>query len=285
MAILKTKYEKLDDIPEAHRPLFEQRVTDGPWELTGIEGIETTEAVKGLKDTLRKEREGRIAAEASLKKFGDLDPDKAHAAIEQVAELQVQITESGKKSDASVQARIDAARAAERGPLQRKLDEANARADAAERLVAERDASIKKSTIHAAMRDACAKLKIEASAIEDVMYRDGLFDIVDGKVVTRTDVDGVIPGVAPDVWLGDQRTARPHWFPMSQGAGARGSQGGGAGGPNPFAKGAFNMSEISRIAKTEPARALQLAKQAGWASIEDGVKAAAAAKYAPQTKA
>jgi hypothetical protein len=277
MAILKTKYEKVDDIPEAHRPLFEQRGgSEGPWELTQIEGLETADSVRNLKEAARKEREARIAAEAMVKKFGDLDPDKAHAAIEQVMELEAQLAETGKKSDESVQKRIDAAVARALGPVERKLAAETARADAAESGVKERDARMTKKDIQSALRDAHVKVKAEPSALEDVLLRDHLFEIVDGKVVTRNDLDGVTPGVAPDVWLGDQRTSRPHWFPMSQGAGARGSNGNGAGGPNPFAKGSFNLSEAGRIAKADPSRATQLAKQAGFDSIDAAVRAGAA---------
>lgn len=54
-----------------------------------------------------------------------------------------------------------------------------------------------------------------------------LFTVTDdGRTVTRDDTPGVVPGLDPDQWIVSQlRSARPHWWALSVGGGAKGGGG------------------------------------------------------------
>tara|TARA_R110002096_G_scaffold344921_7_gene538206 strand:+ start:172404 stop:173111 length:708 start_codon:yes stop_codon:yes gene_type:complete len=54
-----------------------------------------------------------------------------------------------------------------------------------------------------------------------------LFTVADdGRTVTRDDAPGVVPGLDPDQWIVSQlRSARPHWWALSVGGGAKGGGG------------------------------------------------------------
>ena len=83
---------------------------------------------------------------------------------------------------------------------------------------------------------------------EDVMMYSGMFEISDdGNVVTRDGV-GVAPGLDADAWLGELQERKPHWWPASQGGGARGTGGGGGfQGKNPWTAEGWNMTEQGKL--------------------------------------
>lgn len=48
----------------------------------------------------------------------------------------------------------------------------------------------------------------------------------DGGIVTRDGAPNTVPGMTPDQWIVAQlRSARPHWWPLSSGGGAKGAGG------------------------------------------------------------
>ena len=109
------------------------------------------------------------------------------------------------------------------------------------------------------------KAKVLPEAHDDaLLLAERVFEIRedDGAIVTRDQV-GTTPGVDPQVWLTEMRERRPHWWPSSQGGGAKGSGAGLDAVDNPWNPKAPNLTEQARIMAANPDRAKQLAKAAG----------------------
>jgi hypothetical protein len=105
------------------------------------------------------------------------------------------------------------------------------------------------------------------SAREDLLpFVERSFEMNDlGEIVSKDGV-GLEPGLTIRESLTEMQASgrRSHWFKQSAGAGAAGSKSGTpAGGPNPFQKETFNMTEIGALVVSDPARAKALAKAAG----------------------
>lgn len=96
------------------------------------------------------------------------------------------------------------------------------RAEAA-KLKGEREAE----RIDAALRDAFAKSGADPRNAEDFLsLARPLFgvDAKTGAVVTKADAANTIPGASAEAWIvAELHAKRPHWWPTSIGAGARGA--------------------------------------------------------------
>lgn len=82
--------------------------------------------------------------------------------------------------------------------------------------------------VTAALDQAFAASGAQAQNAEDYLaLARPLFTLGDdGQVVTRADAPNTVPGMTPDQWISAQlRQARPHWWPLSTGGGARGTTG------------------------------------------------------------
>ncbi len=291
---LKTKYENQDDIPEAHRELFEEK--DGRWILTGIEGANDADAVKRLGDQRDKERKRANDAEAKLKRFeklGDKDPEELLKLADEVEDLKGRLEEAeeakgkgGKVDEDALQKRIDREVNKQVNPLKRQLTDketelAKIRAEADEHkaTAAALDGRIRRGTLEQELSRKALELKVRPEAIADVLRYQDVFEIdEDGKTIRTRDGVGVAPGIDVASWLSDMKSTRPHWWPDSVGGGSKGADGKGSASDNPFAKGAFNLSKAGALIKTDPAKATTLAKQAGFSSVDAAIKAGADAK-------
>jgi hypothetical protein len=118
-------------------------------------------------------------------------------------------------------------------------------------------------------------IKLVDSAREDLIpFVERSFHLNDlGEIVSKEGV-GLEPGLTIREALTEMQASgrRSHWFAQSTGANASGSKGGSsAGGPNPFAKDTFNMTEIGKLIRSDPARAKALAKAAGESPAKFGL--------------
>jgi hypothetical protein len=111
----------------------------------------------------------------------------------------------------------DAAILAALGNTTKERDEAKARADtiAAERNTERMDAEI---------RHALGKAGISAQNTDDAaLILRGVLEVTDKGVVTKA-APNVVPGQTPEQFIAGQlRTLRPHYWPLSIGAGAKGA--------------------------------------------------------------
>jgi hypothetical protein len=274
MPKLKTIYDSLDEIPEAHRELFAER--NGKFELVGVEGIKTQADIDRVQSALVKERNEHKEAKEKLAKFGDLDPEKVHeqleAGAEAVATVQ-QLTKDGKLDESKVQERIDAAIAKAVGPVQREKTALERQLDAQKKAVAERDAKIGnleaeriQDKIAGTLRDAAIAAKVLPTAIDDaVLVGARMFEVTeDGRIITRDNV-GVTPGIDANAWFKDMQERRPHWWPTSVGGGAQGGRGTpGSGADNPWSAEGWNITRQGQYVRTHgEAKAAEAAKAVG----------------------
>jgi len=146
--------------------------------------------------------------------------------------------------------------------LTKERDEATARvADVESRWASER--------VDGALRDAFAKSGADPRNAEDYLtLARGAFALDDkGNVRTKDDIPNTLPGVDPATWIvAELRAKRPHWWPTSQGGGARGGKGVG----NPTVPGdascfkpgpTFNLTAQGQYAKTYGMAAAERASQ------------------------
>jgi hypothetical protein len=87
----------------------------------------------------------------------------------------------------------------------------------------------------------------------------------DGLIVTKDNIAGVTPGIGAADWLKDMQEKRPHWWPQSQGGGARGAGSGGVNrADNPWTKEGWNVTKQGQYVRTNgEAKAKTLAESVG----------------------
>lgn len=271
--MLKTIYEKKEDIPEGFEKLFRER--NGKWELHGIEGVKTQADVDRVQEALRKEKADHKTAKDALAKWGELDPEKVPSALEELEEVKAELAtakKDGKVDEGAVQERIEAAVNRAVGPLQRDKKSLETQLANKDKTIAEKDGevqslqgSIKRNRIEGILRDNAIGAHVISTAIDDaVMVGLGMFEEIDGKYVTKDGV-GITPGLDPKEWYKDMQERRPHWWPPSQGGNSRG--GGaplGRGGDNPWSPSGWNITKQGAYVKAHgEAKAAEAAASVG----------------------
>ena len=256
--MLEIKYSSESDIPAEFVSLYSEK--GGEFVLTGVNGLKTDDDIDRVFSSLEKERSSHKDTKAKLRKFNGFDPDTLHENMDKFDEYKAIAEGKGDGiSDEAIEARIKT----RVSPLERQLAELNTS-------IAEKDTVIegfttraKTQTIRDSLSQAAKKHKVVDTGFDDLLsIGQGLFEIDERGQVIAKDGAGVTPGISAEAWLTDIKTSKPHFFPASQGAGARGGAGG-AGGTNPWAKGSENITEQGRIFKESPTRANDLAKAAG----------------------
>tara|TARA_R110000822_G_scaffold120633_1_gene254119 strand:- start:13920 stop:14771 length:852 start_codon:yes stop_codon:yes gene_type:complete len=248
---LTATYDSLDDIPETvdFRDLFTEK--GGKFELTGITGIKTGADIDRIQASLTKERDAHKATKTTLGVWAELDHDEVVAKLDKFPELEA--AAAGKLDEAAIEEivnkRVEGTLKSKLSPLERankKLKEENGE------LTTTNQGFVVANTrrqIHDSVRTALTGAKVIPEAHEDaLMLAERLFEITEeGAIVTRDQV-GVAPGLDAASWLGEIQEKKPHWWPGSHGAGARGSGGGGGfQGKNPWTHEGWNMTEQGRL--------------------------------------
>lgn len=271
--LLKSVYETQEEIPEQFVELFEER--QGKWMLTKIEGMKTEADVHRIQESLNKERSTLRDAKQKLAAWGELDPADVHKQLDEMPELQARLADlgDGSANEETIQTRVDAGIRRVEAPLHRERDKLTAD-------VAERDTTInglqnqiRTKSIRDALREAATKNKVETAAFEDVMLRSPMFELDDdGAVVTKDGLPDIPGGMTADAWLAETRTKYSHWYALPAGAGAKGSTGSKVTG-NPFTKGKFDSVAAQALSKSDPQKAAQLAKSAGFPGVTQAIRA------------
>ena len=257
-AKLKVSYEKSEEIPEGYADLYAER--NGHMELIGVEGMKTQQDIDKLQEAARKERELHKATKEKLDKFADVDPDALPGMLEELKEAQAKLatlTAEGKIDAAAIDERIQAAVNRAVGPVQRDKEGLARQLDAQKKVVAEKEAIVAKleadkqqERIQNSIRNALLDAKVIPAAIEDaVLVGERMFELVDGKLVTRPDI-GITPGLAPKEWAKDMQQSRPYWWPESVGGGAVGARAGiGSVKENPWSAEAWSLTNQGKVIK------------------------------------
>lgn len=258
---IKSIYPTIDSIPEAYKNLFEER--GGQYHLVRIEGIKTEADVARVQRALDAEKNEHIKLKQQWNNFfGERKPEEIQSILDKVPELEA--AAAGKIDEEKLSQIVESRTRTKLAPLERELNSAKTALIASQEKIQQFEAKELQRTIHDNIRSAALKSKVVDSALEDILLlSERIFEVTqDGNVVVKDNV-GATPGVSAEVWLTEMQQKRPHWWPMSQGGGSRGSAAGGSSVSNPWSQNSWNLTEQSRIYKESPERAAQLAKSAG----------------------
>lgn len=254
---LELSYDSKDDIPTGFEVLYSEK--DGKWVLTGVKGLKTGADTAALQTALTKERNDHKTTKATLAKFKDLNPDEIHDQLEELEQLR----EAGGKApnEEAIQARIDRAVAKEARKVAALTEELNSEKSARSEL----ETSVKRGRISESAAAAAVKAKVLGTAVEDVkMLAERIFEVGEDGTISAREGSGVVPGTTVDEWLTDLQKTRPHYWPVAEGGGSRGSDGKTVVGANPWSKDHWSITAQGAYIKEHGlAKAEAAAKRAG----------------------
>lgn len=257
--MFEEEYPDFASIPAVVRHLYKE--AGGKYVLITAGEIKTVQDVANVQEGLRKEREDHKETKGKLAKFNNLNPEEVLQKLDKYDELEAQ---AGKVDDDKINAIVESRIKTKTAPLERTVSQLTAERDELKGTVTEFETKEIRRAIHDDVRKAALQAKVRDTAVDDVLLISESLFMKDetGKIVTRDKV-GVTPGISAEVWLTEAKNTRPHWWPDSQGTGARGGQGGPGGVTNPFTNENWNLTEQGKIQKENPDKANQLAKAAG----------------------
>lgn len=268
---LKAIVAKLDEVDEKYRDLYVQK--GDKFEIQ-VEGIKTEGDVKRVNDALIAERAAHKATTDKLKEsadkllaFGELTPEQAAELTEKLATLEAAGTpELTKNFEKIVTDRVEALKAAAVKSATAKLEKQIGDLTTQLTGLTQENGTLKQANTHRtiddAVRAAAAKAKVLEGAQVDALIRArGVFQVGDdGKVVTAD-------GQTAEDWIEARKQDAGHWWPAARGAGGHGSDGNGRfvgnAADNPWTKEGWSMTKQSQTYLADPAKAAQLAQQAG----------------------
>ena len=259
--------DSVDDLPAEVREHYKER--DGKYVLE-LDGAFSQMDRDALQTSLQKERGEHKETKKRLSAFGSHTPESIEELTTKIDDLQLQIDTHGADGEEERNAKIE--ELAERRalakirPLERQLKQVQEEFTG---VVGERDNLIqdkRRNTIKGAVLNP-ALLK-EAGIVEDAapdveLWALSNFEVDDSGNVVSRDTLGT-PGLSPKDVFADMRTAgqRRHWFGATKGGGAAGGRSGEQFDNNPFSQTTFSLTNIARIVKTDPQRAIRMAKAA-----------------------
>ena len=267
--MLELLYDNKDAVPEVFQAegIFEKLFTadsDGKLTLTGVTGMKTQKDVNNVTEALRKEREDHSKTKSSLKPWGELKPEETLAKLDRIKELE--LAAEGKLDDDKINEMVESRLLQKTGPLERQITEFTTQV---ETLKSENDTlkgSIESRDRNDSIRSIAIENKAHPTAVPDIEMSASVMleKNDDGKWVTKSGVEGLTPGLDIKNWMKEMTKIRPHWWPESEGGGARGAKFGGFSGDNPFSADHWNLTEQGKVIQ-EQGRDIadRMAKSAG----------------------
>lgn len=273
---LNTSYKKdvfETEVSEPFRELYTER--NGQMELTGIAGIKTQADVDKLQKSLTDERADHKKTKDRLRPITidghsivEMSDDQLKAATEALDgldELRTKAESAGKLNEDQISQIVEQRIKSRLAPIEREKAKLDEQLKTTAEKVATYEQKERQRVIYDAVREAAGVAKLRTTAIDDALVlAERMFDVSeDGRVVTKEGV-GVTPGVEPDVWFTEMQPKREHWWPESQGGGAKGGKGNGGGAGNPWATGNWNLTAQGQyIQQHGIEKAQQMAQLAG----------------------
>lgn len=258
---LKAIVDKIDDVDEQYRDLYTER--NGKFELSvevGVDGVKSFSDFNNLNEALRKERNDHKTAKDTLSRFGGRSVDDIIKDLDRIPELEAS---KGQIDEEKLNSIVESRLKGKTGPLERELGEYKTKAEQLGQQVTEFQNRETNRTILDNIRSVATKAKVLPEALEDIQMYIGCFSLTsDGRVVVKDNV-GYTPGLTVEQWLTDMQQNRPHWWGATTLGGSRGGQGGAGGSANPWTHENWNMTEQGKIYTQNPAKAKQMAEQAG----------------------
>lgn len=260
---LEVTYDTQDVIPEPFRVLYAEK--DGKFHLSGINGLKTQKDVDTVREALRKEREDHGKTRDRLKPWGELNPEETLVQLDRIKELEV--VAGGKLDETKLNELVEGRLSQKTGPLQRQIENLTGEKTKAEQ---ERDAlkaNLETRDRNDAVRAIATESKVLVTAIPDMEMAASVMLEKDasGNLVTKDGIAGVTPGLSVKEWTKEMVKLRPHWWPESEGGGARGGgSGNGFAGNNPFSNEHWSLTEQGQFLTANGREAAdRLAKAAG----------------------
>lgn len=214
---LPLEVDSLEAVPEALREQYATK-PDGGYRLA-VEGLPQVDpaAVAMLRKELKQAKaQAAGSSEKHQAALAELDALRAKAA---------ELDAAPKASDAVTQAAVDKVRRELGAEIHRQGEQLKA-------IQEERDqakARLRQSAIQSALEQAAMRHHVRGEHVDDLTLPSGLFDVLPDGTVVKLGADGeperAADGqlVTAEVWLLQQRAAKPGWFLPSTGGGARGS--------------------------------------------------------------
>lgn len=278
--MLKTVVDSLDGIEEQYRGLYEEK--DGKYILQ-IEGVDSHPSVVALKNghmNSKRERDEAKRQLAELKKKleavpEDFDADEWH---------RLRSEEEARRSDPDnkdVRKQIEAATAAVKSQYEARLAKAKKDAEAALAEIKAEKESLEADLRGALVDDGLTKALVKVG-VKPTLLRAAkrMFDadvevvIEDGKRVARMKSDLGGDSIEDFIANWSRSDEAKDFIAPPTGADERGARGGrGMGADNPFSKSAWNKTVQGELLKTNRAKAEQLAKSAGFKTLESALAA------------
>lgn len=272
---LKTVLESLDGVEESFKPLYVEK--DGKFILQ-IEGVDDHPAVVALKNGHGNSKRERDAAREEVRQLkakleavpADFDPER-YAQL--VADAEARENDPTGKD---VRAQIEAATKAVKDQMQAKIDRQQKDFDAklAEKdtELAKRDGEIRRRVATDGLKAALAAAGVKKGLIDGAVAmfdRDVEVVLEDDRYVARMKSDLGGDEVERFVSNWSQSDAAKEWIAPPTGDDERGSRAGsGNASDNPFGKNSWNKTAQATLIRTNRAKAEQLAKAAGFKSLE-----------------
>lgn len=220
---------------------------DGSYVLDS-QGAVSVEDLNKVRTALSNEREQHSATK---KTFSFLDGKDVSEIQTMLAEYPVLKQSAGsqdpKHLEALVQARV--------APLQTNLQQLAAERDSLAQKFGQLEASVTHNKIVSAITDIATKQGVQSTALADIALYAQNFEIVDGRVAARANVEGLPQGTSPEHWILACKESRPHWWPTSVGGGAGGGRSSGQT-ENPWITG--NLTKQMQLLGSNPKLAEEL---------------------------
>jgi len=263
---LNVTHKTLDEIPEAYRELYTER--EGVFHLTGVAGIKTQADIDRLSSSLQKERDEHKETKGKLHAWDGLDLEDVRGKLDRFTELEIAAKGNKEEMDSRLEELTEARIRSRMAPVEREAAALKKRLGEIEESYNAMVLEKTQRTITDAVRSACTSgaAKVLDTAMGDVeLLARAVFEVAeDGTVLTKENPFGITPGLAPDVWLQEMQPKRPHWWPMNQGGGSKGSGNLGGMASNPWSGDNWNLTEQGKYVREHGvAKAEQMAKMAG----------------------
>lgn len=252
--------DSLDNVPEA---LHAEYVAQGDKFVLQVTGMKPQSEFDRLQSAHNKEKQDHSTLKQTVRStFGEEKLEDIRAKLDRIPELEAsQGTIDEEKLNTIVEARVRTKLA----PVERERDQFKVRVGELEGTVGELTTKEKKRLIRDKAREAGTAAKLRPEAMDDfLLLADTVFEVrADDNEVVVKDGTSFTAGVQPAVLLTDLQPKRPHWWGESAGGGAGGARDRQSANANPFSKAAWNMTAQGQLMESDPAKAEQMAKQAG----------------------
>lgn len=258
---IAAEVDSLDNVPEA---LHAEYVQQGDKYVLQVTGMKPESDFTRLQNAHTKEKNDHSALKGKIKDtFGEEKFEDVRIKLDRIPELEA--AAEGKLDEEKLNGIVEARVRTKLAPVERERDGLKTRVGELEGTVGELTTKEKRRKIRDEVRAAGKKAGVTDEAIDDaLLLGDSIFELRDddGKVVVREGTS-YTQGIEPAVLFTDLQSKKPHWFGLSGGGGAGGNRDGGKASGNPFSKAAWNMTTQGQLMASDPAKAEQMAKQAG----------------------